>query len=127
MFGAAGLHLRPGVNAALVVDAEAGQPCDGLPLKQLLQTDRALAAVFTEHVRVVGQRWRGEAAQQVLLDASSGKRLGAERTADISMAVVDTIKPDPSLRHWPRVCAPDSGGSGSDAAARRVPIPGQSL
>lgn len=118
MFRAAGLHLRPGVNAALVVDAEAGQPCDGLPLQQLLQADRALAAVFTEHVRVVGQGRRREAAQQVVLDATSGKRLGAERTADTSMAVVDSVKPDPSLRHWPRVCAPNAGGPGSDAAGR---------
>lgn len=118
VFRAAGLHLRPGVNAALVVDAEAGQPCDGLPLQQLLQADRTLAAVFTEHVRVVGQGWRGEAAQQVVLDASSGKRLGAERTADTSMAVVDSVKPDPSLRHWPRVCAPNAGGPGADAAGR---------
>lgn len=125
---AAGLHLRPGVNAALVVDTEAGQSCDGLPLKQLLQTDRTLAAVFTEHVRVVGQGGRGEAAQQVILNPTSGKRLRAERTANISMAVIDSIKPDPSLRHRPRVSAPDAGGPGSHSAAGRgVPIPGQPL
>lgn len=127
VFGAAGLHLRPGVNAALVVDAEAGQSCNGLPLKQLLQADRTLAAVFTEHVRVVGQGRRGEAAQQVVFNATSGKRLGAERAADISMAIVDSIKPDPSLRNWPRVCAPDAGGPGAHAAGRGVPIPGQPL
>lgn len=34
-----------------MVDAEAGQPGDGLPLNQILQTDRALPAVFTEHIR----------------------------------------------------------------------------
>lgn len=75
MFGAAGLHLGPGINAALVVDAEAGQSGDGLSLHQLLQTNRALAAVFTEHVRVVGQWRRREAAQQVVLDATPGERL----------------------------------------------------
>lgn len=53
MFGAAGFHLGPGINAALMVDAEASQPGDGLSLYQVLQTDGALAAVFTEHIRVV--------------------------------------------------------------------------
>lgn len=53
MFGAAGLHLGPGINAALMVDTQAGQPGDGLSLYQILQTDGALAAVFTEHIRIV--------------------------------------------------------------------------
>lgn len=53
MFGAAGFHLGPGVDAALMVDAEASQPGDGLPLYQILQTDGALSTVFTKHIRVV--------------------------------------------------------------------------
>ena len=35
----------------LMVDAKAGQPGYGLALCQLLQTDGALATVFTEHIR----------------------------------------------------------------------------
>lgn len=53
MLGAAGLHLGPGVDAALMVDAEASQSGDGLSLNQILQTDRALSAVFAEHIRVI--------------------------------------------------------------------------
>lgn len=53
MFGAAGLHLGPGVDAALMVDAEASQPGNGLSLYQILQTDGTLSAVFTEHIRIV--------------------------------------------------------------------------
>lgn len=34
-----------------MVDAEASQSGDGLSLYQILQTDGALSAVFTEHVR----------------------------------------------------------------------------
>lgn len=34
-----------------MVDAEASQPGDGLSLYQILQTDGALSAVFTEHIR----------------------------------------------------------------------------
>lgn len=35
----------------LMVDTEAGQPGNGLSLHQILQTDGALANIFTEHVR----------------------------------------------------------------------------
>lgn len=34
-----------------MVDAEASQPGNGLSLYQILQTDGALSAVFTEHIR----------------------------------------------------------------------------
>lgn len=34
-----------------MVDAEASQPGNGLSLYQILQTDGALSAVFTQHVR----------------------------------------------------------------------------
>lgn len=34
-----------------MVDAEASQSSDGLSLYQILQTDGALSAVFTEHIR----------------------------------------------------------------------------
>lgn len=40
-----------------------------------------------------------------------------------AMPVVNTIKADPSLRHWPLVGAADPSGSRTDAAGRRVPIP----
>lgn len=40
------LNLLP-----LMVDTEAGQPGDGLSLHQIFQTDGALAAVFTQHIR----------------------------------------------------------------------------
>lgn len=95
-----------------MVDAETSQPGDGLSLDQVLQTDGALSAVFTEHVRcththtkrnqqvasslrnhvrwdvsetltVVGQGRRREAAQQVILDPTPWEGLGAEGTADI--------------------------------------------
>lgn len=36
-----------------MVDAEASQSSDGLSLYQILQTDGALSAVFTEHIRIV--------------------------------------------------------------------------
>lgn len=54
VFRAAGLHLGPGINAALVVHAETSQSCDGLSLYQILQTDWTFPAVFTEHIRIVG-------------------------------------------------------------------------
>lgn len=53
MFRTAGFHLGPGINAALMVDTEASQSGDGLSLYQILQTDGALSAVFTEHIRIV--------------------------------------------------------------------------
>lgn len=124
VFRTAGLHLRPGVNTALVVDTKAGQPGDGLSLLQLVQTDGTLTAVLTQHVRVVRERGRCEAAQQVILNSATRERLGAERTADIAMSVVDTVEANPSLRHWALMDASHPCGSCADVAPRRVSITG---
>lgn len=47
------IHFEPFVDASLVVDAEAGQARDGVPLRQILQADGTLARILRQDVLVV--------------------------------------------------------------------------
>lgn len=44
---AGSVHLKPSVDAALVVDAETWEPGDGVPLRQFFQADHTLPLVIT--------------------------------------------------------------------------------
>ena len=53
MFGTGAIDLEPVVDAPLVVDAETGEPGDGLALVHLVQTDHTFAFLLLQHILII--------------------------------------------------------------------------
>lgn len=81
------IHLKPLVYTPLMVDAEAGQPGDGVSLLQLVQTDGTFPRVFGQDVLVVDETHFAETLEQMLLYFIRCHKLGANRTVETSQQV----------------------------------------
>lgn len=82
MLWAGSIHLEPGIDTLFVVDTEAGQPGNSVPLIHVVQADGTFPGILGQHILVVRDVRLGEAHDQVRFNFIRGHELGADRALE---------------------------------------------